>query len=67
MRDDRWTLLHHITLHTDSVWDLSFTGNRLVTGGLDGTLAIFWLQDEGRDLGVSSIMGVSLQTSVIYF
>ena len=58
MRDSQWTVLHRITLHTDSVWDLAYKEGRLVTGGLDGTLAAFRLEDSGRDLEVTCIMQV---------
>ena len=37
------TLLHTISLHNDSVWDLKLKGETLVTGGLDGAIGIFSL------------------------
>jgi WD40 repeat protein len=37
------TLLHTISLHNDSVWDLKLKGETLVTGGLDGAIGIFTL------------------------
>ena len=55
--------MHRITLHTDSVWDLSFKNGRLVTGGLDGTLAVFRLEEDARELEVNCIM----QVLEIYF
>ena len=39
------TLLHTITLHNDSVWDLKLKGETLVTGGLDGAVGIFNLNN----------------------
>ena len=37
------TLLHTISLHNDSVWDLKLKSETLVTGGLDGAIGIFTL------------------------
>jgi WD40 repeat protein len=39
------TLLHTISLHNDSVWDLKLKGETLVTGGLDGAIGIFTLSN----------------------
>jgi len=39
------TLLHTISLHNDSVWDLRLKGETLVTGGLDGAIGIFNLSN----------------------
>ncbi len=46
-RRDDWQLLHTITLHADSVWDLKIHGDAFATAGLDGTVGMF-------DIGSSS-------------
>ena len=50
-------LLHTISLHNDSVWDLKLKGETLVTGGLDGAIGIFHLFD--RALQVRHFFKVS--------
>ena len=40
-----WDLFHVINLHNDSVWDLKLRNHTLVTGGLDGFIGIFSLEN----------------------
>ena len=40
-----WDLFHVINLHNDSVWDLKLRNYTLVTGGLDGFIGIFSLEN----------------------
>lgn len=42
-----WTLLHVISIHADSVWDLKIRDDVLVTAGLDGTVGMFNINDDG--------------------
>ena len=46
-RRDNWLQLHTLTLHNDSVWDLRVHDGILGTAGLDGTVGIYQLQDNG--------------------
>ncbi len=46
-----WSLLHVITIHSDSVWDLKLQDNdRLVTAGLDGAVGMFQLTRDKLDV-----------------
>ena len=40
-----WTIFHVINLHDDSIWDLKLRNYTLVTGGLDGVIGIFNLEN----------------------
>ena len=53
-----WTLLHVISLHNDSVWDLKLKAEVLVTGGLDGAIGIFRLAADDGTLQVHQFFKV---------
>ena len=55
-RRDNWDLLHDITLHTDSVWDLKIHGDVMATAGLDGTVGVFEIAEETEDVIVRLIL-----------
>ena len=58
-RRDNWDLLHNITLHTDSVWDLKIHGDVMATAGLDGTVGVFQIAEETDDVIVRFILQAS--------
>ena len=41
-----WDLLHTLTVHVDSVWDLRIHYDILATAGLDGTVGVFKINQE---------------------
>ena len=49
-------MLHDITLHTDSVWDLKIHGDVMATAGLDGTVGVFEIAEETEDVIVRLIL-----------
>ena len=59
-RRDSWELLHNITLHTDSVWDLKIHGDVMATAGLDGTVGVFEIVEPNDDVIVRFILQASL-------
>ena len=59
-RRDSWELLHNITLHTDSVWDLKIHGDVMATAGLDGTVSVFDIVEQTDDVIVRFILQASV-------
>ena len=59
-RRDSWELLHNITLHTDSVWDLKIHGDVMATAGLDGTVGVFDIVEQTDDVIVRFILQASV-------
>ena len=66
-RRDSWELLHNITLHTDSVWDLKIHGDVMATAGLDGTVGVFDIVEQTDDVIVRFILQASVNQRLRVF
>jgi WD40 repeat protein len=55
-RRDNWVLIHNISLHTDSVWDIRVHGDVMATAGLDGTVGVFDIARETNDVTIRFLL-----------
>ena len=60
-------MLHDITLHTDSVWDLKIHGDVMATAGLDGTVGVFEIAEETEDVIVRLILQARINKCLFEF